>query len=85
MPVQKSPPAQQTRSEARAQAVLTPTPGVPLDGTQVVPPLRAHVDRGPVIEGPAPSRKEGRGPRISSFFLSDCDANPEHKHDSQTP
>ncbi|MBW0550382.1 hypothetical protein O181_090097 [Austropuccinia psidii MF-1] len=33
MPVKHSPPARQTRSQARAQAALTPTPRVPLDGT----------------------------------------------------
>ncbi|MBW0474786.1 hypothetical protein O181_014501 [Austropuccinia psidii MF-1] len=33
MPVQNSPPARKTRSQARTQAVLTPTPRVHLDGT----------------------------------------------------
>ncbi|MBW0583669.1 hypothetical protein O181_123384 [Austropuccinia psidii MF-1] len=33
MPIQHSPPERQTRSEARTQAVLTPTPIAPLDGT----------------------------------------------------
>ncbi|MBW0532075.1 hypothetical protein O181_071790 [Austropuccinia psidii MF-1] len=32
MPVQHSPPARQTRSQARAQAIITPTPRAPLDG-----------------------------------------------------
>ncbi|MBW0500787.1 hypothetical protein O181_040502 [Austropuccinia psidii MF-1] len=63
MPVQHSPPARQTRS----QAVITPTPRAPLDGTPAVPQLRAQLDRGPIFEGAAPSRKEGRGPRISSL------------------
>ncbi|MBW0554248.1 hypothetical protein O181_093963 [Austropuccinia psidii MF-1] len=57
MPVEHSPPARQTRSQARAQAALTPTPRVPQ--------LRAQLDRGPRMEGAAPSRKEGRGPRRS--------------------
>ncbi|MBW0587897.1 hypothetical protein O181_127612 [Austropuccinia psidii MF-1] len=65
MPVKHSPPARQTRSQARAQAALTPTPRVPLDGTPAVPQLRAQLDRGPRMEGAAPSRKEGRGPRRS--------------------
>ncbi|MBW0472033.1 hypothetical protein O181_011748 [Austropuccinia psidii MF-1] len=56
------------KSQARTEAVLTPTPRVPLDGTPVVPQLRPHSERGPVIEGEAPSRKEGRGPRISISF-----------------
>ncbi|MBW0467959.1 hypothetical protein O181_007674 [Austropuccinia psidii MF-1] len=65
MPVEHSPPARQTRSQARAQAGLTPTPRVPLDRTPAVPQLRAQLDRGPCIKGAAPSRKEGRGPRRS--------------------
>ncbi|MBW0577671.1 hypothetical protein O181_117386 [Austropuccinia psidii MF-1] len=68
MPIQHSPPARQTRSQARTQAVLTPTPRAPLDGTPAVPQLRAQLDRGPCVEGAAPSRKEGRGPRKSSSF-----------------
>ncbi|MBW0516838.1 hypothetical protein O181_056553 [Austropuccinia psidii MF-1] len=51
MPVQHSPPARQTRSQARAQAVLTPTPRAPLDGTPSVPQLRAKLDKGPILEG----------------------------------
>ncbi|MBW0465447.1 hypothetical protein O181_005162 [Austropuccinia psidii MF-1] len=57
-----------TRSQARAQAFLTPTPRETLDGIPAVPQLRAHLDRGPVTEGAAPSRKEGRVPRTSSSF-----------------
>ncbi|MBW0486061.1 hypothetical protein O181_025776 [Austropuccinia psidii MF-1] len=68
MPIQHSPPARQTTSQARTQAVLTPTPSAPLDGTQAVPQLRAQLDRGPTLEAAAPSRKEGRGPRRSSSF-----------------
>ncbi|MBW0567496.1 hypothetical protein O181_107211 [Austropuccinia psidii MF-1] len=68
MPIQHSPPARQTRSQARTQAVLTPTPRAPLDGTPAVSQLRAKLDRGPTLEGAAPSRKEGRGPRRSNSF-----------------
>ncbi|MBW0559665.1 hypothetical protein O181_099380 [Austropuccinia psidii MF-1] len=68
MPIQHSPPARKTRSQARTQAVLTPTPRVPLDGTPAVSQLRAEMDRGPILEGAAPSRKEGRVPRRSSSF-----------------
>ncbi|MBW0593161.1 hypothetical protein O181_132876, partial [Austropuccinia psidii MF-1] len=60
IPIQHSPPARQTRSQARTQAVLTPTPRAPLDGTAAVPQLRAQFDRGPHIEG--------RGPRRSRSF-----------------
>ncbi|MBW0489186.1 hypothetical protein O181_028901 [Austropuccinia psidii MF-1] len=68
MLVQHSPLARQTRSQARDQAVLIPTPRTPPDGTPAVPQLRAHLDRGSNLEGEAPSRKEGRGPRRSTSF-----------------
>ncbi|MBW0560169.1 hypothetical protein O181_099884 [Austropuccinia psidii MF-1] len=68
MPVRHSPVERQTGSQARAQAVLTPTARAHLDGTPAVPQLRSHLDRGPNVEGPAPSTKEGRGPRGSSSF-----------------
>ncbi|MBW0531224.1 hypothetical protein O181_070939 [Austropuccinia psidii MF-1] len=68
MPIQHSPPARQTQSQPRAQAVLTPTPRDPLNGTPAVPQLRAKLDRGHILEGEAPSRKEGRGPRRSGSF-----------------
>ncbi|MBW0501640.1 hypothetical protein O181_041355, partial [Austropuccinia psidii MF-1] len=57
--VQHSPPERQKRSQARAQAVLTLAPRAPLDGTPEVPQLRAHLDRGPNVEGATASRKEG--------------------------
>ncbi|MBW0533242.1 hypothetical protein O181_072957 [Austropuccinia psidii MF-1] len=66
MPVQHSPPTVQTRSHYRVQEALTSTPRVPLDGTPAVPQLRAHLERGLNMEGVAPSRKEGRGPRTQS-------------------
>ncbi|MBW0574930.1 hypothetical protein O181_114645 [Austropuccinia psidii MF-1] len=68
MPLQHSPPARQTRSQARTQSFLTPTPRAPLDGTPAASQLRAKLDRGPILEGAAPSRKEGRVPRRSSSF-----------------
>ncbi|MBW0577203.1 hypothetical protein O181_116918 [Austropuccinia psidii MF-1] len=66
MPVQPLPPERLTRFKARAQAVLTPTPRSPLDRTPSVPQVRAKLDRGPILEGAAPSRKEGRGPLRSN-------------------
>ncbi|MBW0473821.1 hypothetical protein O181_013536 [Austropuccinia psidii MF-1] len=62
MPVQHSPPERQTR----CQAVLTPNPRAPLDSTTAVPQRRAQLDGGPILQGAAQSRKEGRGPRRSS-------------------
>ncbi|MBW0593656.1 hypothetical protein O181_133371, partial [Austropuccinia psidii MF-1] len=46
-----SPPERKTRSQAKNQPVLTPTPRAPLDGTPSVPQLRAQLDRGPRMEG----------------------------------
>ncbi|MBW0573675.1 hypothetical protein O181_113390 [Austropuccinia psidii MF-1] len=66
MSIQHSPPARQTRSQARTQAILPPTPRALLNSTPAVPQLRAQLDRGPHMEGAEPSRKEGRGPRRSS-------------------
>ncbi|MBW0483336.1 hypothetical protein O181_023051 [Austropuccinia psidii MF-1] len=68
MPVQHSPPSRKTRSQARSQAVLTPTPREPFDETPAVTQLEAHFDRGSVMEGEAPSIQEGRGLRRSSSF-----------------
>ncbi|MBW0553877.1 hypothetical protein O181_093592 [Austropuccinia psidii MF-1] len=53
----------QNRSQARSQAVPTPNPRPPLDGTLAVPQLTAQLDRGPILEAAEPSRKEGTGPR----------------------
>ncbi|MBW0470457.1 hypothetical protein O181_010172 [Austropuccinia psidii MF-1] len=65
MPIQHSPPAIQTRSQARAQAVLTPTPRAPLDSTPAVPQLRTHYGKsGTIQEG----RK--RAQKIRFFFGS---------------
>ncbi|MBW0523434.1 hypothetical protein O181_063149 [Austropuccinia psidii MF-1] len=64
MPVQHFLPVRQTRS----QAVFTPTPRAPLVGTPAVPQMRAHLDKGLIIEGEAPPRKEGGGPIILSSF-----------------
>ncbi|MBW0487478.1 hypothetical protein O181_027193 [Austropuccinia psidii MF-1] len=55
MPVQHGPPAKSTRSQ-RNSAVLTPTERVPLDCTPSVHQLSANLDRGPPMEGEAPSR-----------------------------
>ncbi|MBW0540239.1 hypothetical protein O181_079954 [Austropuccinia psidii MF-1] len=50
------------------QAVLTPTPRAPLDRTPAVSQLRAKLDRGLILGGSEPSRKEGRVPRRSKSF-----------------
>ncbi|MBW0592856.1 hypothetical protein O181_132571 [Austropuccinia psidii MF-1] len=67
MPVEHSPPARQTRSPARAQAALTPTPRVPLDGTPAVPQQRAQLDRGPHMEGRGPRRSISSSGVVGGF------------------
>ncbi|MBW0593257.1 hypothetical protein O181_132972, partial [Austropuccinia psidii MF-1] len=67
MPVQHSPPAKNTRSQ-RIPAVLTPTARAPLDHTPLVHQLSANLDRGPPMEGEAPSRSGGMKSRRSRSF-----------------
>ncbi|MBW0478210.1 hypothetical protein O181_017925 [Austropuccinia psidii MF-1] len=76
MPVQTSPPERHIRTQARAQAALPTIPRVPLDGTPAFSQLRAHLERGPVMEGAALSREEGRGPRRSSSLSGVVGAFP---------
>ncbi|MBW0495638.1 hypothetical protein O181_035353 [Austropuccinia psidii MF-1] len=72
MPVQHSPPARQTGSQARAQAVLTSMPRDPLDGSPAVPQLSTHLDRGQTVEG----RK--RAKKIKFFFRSNGEEGKKH-------
>ncbi|MBW0559931.1 hypothetical protein O181_099646 [Austropuccinia psidii MF-1] len=67
MPVQHSPPAKNTRSQ-RNPAVLTPTARVPIDRTPSVHQLSENLDRGPPMEGAAPSRRGGMKSRRSRSF-----------------
>ncbi|MBW0588234.1 hypothetical protein O181_127949 [Austropuccinia psidii MF-1] len=67
MPVQHSPPAENTRSQ-RNPAVLTPTARVPLDCTPSAHQLSANLDRGPPMEGAAPSKRGGMKSRRSRAF-----------------
>ncbi|MBW0552501.1 hypothetical protein O181_092216 [Austropuccinia psidii MF-1] len=73
MPIQHSPPTRQTSSLARAQAVLTPNPRVPLDGTPEVPQLRAPSGRSSTIQ-------EGRKrvKKIKVLFKSDGEEEEEN-------
>ncbi|MBW0523125.1 hypothetical protein O181_062840 [Austropuccinia psidii MF-1] len=50
MPVQHSPPARQMRSQARTQAVITPTPRAPLDHNPEVIQLRTQFGRRSTIQ-----------------------------------
>ncbi|MBW0540442.1 hypothetical protein O181_080157 [Austropuccinia psidii MF-1] len=56
MPVKHSSPAKNTRSK-RNPVVLTPSSRVPLDHTSSVHQLSSNLDRGPPMEGAAPSRR----------------------------
>ncbi|MBW0549976.1 hypothetical protein O181_089691 [Austropuccinia psidii MF-1] len=67
MPLQHSPPARKTRSQARTQAVLTPTQRSPLDGTPAVSQLRAKLDRGPTLEGRVPRRSNSFSGVVGGF------------------
>ncbi|MBW0557256.1 hypothetical protein O181_096971 [Austropuccinia psidii MF-1] len=67
MPVQHSPPPKNTRSQ-RIASVLTPTARAPLDRTPSVHQLSANLDRGPPMEGAAPSRRGGMKSRRSRSF-----------------
>ncbi|MBW0478179.1 hypothetical protein O181_017894 [Austropuccinia psidii MF-1] len=67
MPVQHSPPANNTRSH-RHQAVLTPAERAPLDCTTSVNQLSENLDRVPPIEGAEPSRRGGVKSGISRSF-----------------
>ncbi|MBW0520709.1 hypothetical protein O181_060424 [Austropuccinia psidii MF-1] len=76
MPFQNPPHARYTRSQARAQDVLTPPPRAPLYKTLAIPQLRAHLDRGPNLEGAELFRKEGRGKRRLSSLSGVVGAFP---------
>ncbi|MBW0500697.1 hypothetical protein O181_040412 [Austropuccinia psidii MF-1] len=67
MPVQHSPPANNTSSQ-RHQAVLTPKARAPLDHTPSVHQLSANLDRGIPMEGAASSRRGDLNSRRSKSF-----------------
>ncbi|MBW0534888.1 hypothetical protein O181_074603 [Austropuccinia psidii MF-1] len=67
MPVQNSPPANNTRSQGH-KAVLTPTARATLDCTPSVNQLSENLDRGPPMEGEEPSRRGGVNSRRSRTF-----------------
>ncbi|MBW0523531.1 hypothetical protein O181_063246 [Austropuccinia psidii MF-1] len=69
MPVQHSSPAKNTRSQ-RNPAVLTPTSRVPLDHTPSAHQLSSNLDRGPPMEGAAPSRRGGIKSRRKDLSLA---------------
>ncbi|MBW0550257.1 hypothetical protein O181_089972 [Austropuccinia psidii MF-1] len=76
MPIQHSPPAIQTRSQATAQVFFTPTPRAPLETSPGVHQLRAELDRGPHLEG----RK--RAKKIKFCLRSNGEASEEEEENS---
>ncbi|MBW0474075.1 hypothetical protein O181_013790 [Austropuccinia psidii MF-1] len=82
MPGQHSPPAKNTRSQ-RNQAVLTPTARVPLDRTPSVHQLSANLDRGPPMEGEAPSGRGGIKSRRSRSFSGLLDEEGEESEETE--
>ncbi|MBW0582563.1 hypothetical protein O181_122278, partial [Austropuccinia psidii MF-1] len=56
MPVQNIPPSKNTRSQ-KIQAILALKARAPLEKTPSVHQLSANLDRGPPMEGEAPSRR----------------------------
>ncbi|MBW0572465.1 hypothetical protein O181_112180 [Austropuccinia psidii MF-1] len=81
MPLQHSPPARQTRSQARAKAVLTPTPRALFDGTPAVPPLKDQSRReqhhpGRKEEGPGEDGEEEEGISVEEEESDGTEAAP---------
>ncbi|MBW0524130.1 hypothetical protein O181_063845 [Austropuccinia psidii MF-1] len=78
IPVQNSPPERNTRSQTRTSAVITQKPRAPLDGTPEVPHLRAHLDRGPIIEEEnSEEEKESYGTEVGSAPVGDSEGTGE--------
>ncbi|MBW0485818.1 hypothetical protein O181_025533 [Austropuccinia psidii MF-1] len=65
--IHNSPPAKNTISQ-RHQAVLTPTTRAPLDCTPSVHQVSSNLDKGPPMEGAAPSKRGGVKSRRSRSF-----------------
>ncbi|MBW0562738.1 hypothetical protein O181_102453 [Austropuccinia psidii MF-1] len=85
MPIQYSPPAGQTRSQARAQAVLTPTPRAPPDSNPAVLQLRAQNGRSSTIqEGPGEDGEEEEENSVEEEE-SDAQYTQPVSHQSEPP
>ncbi|MBW0553739.1 hypothetical protein O181_093454 [Austropuccinia psidii MF-1] len=76
MPIQHSPPARQTISQARTQAVLTPTPRAPLDGTPEVPQLRAQLERATSLKVPGEDDEEEEETSVEEEESNGTEATP---------
>ncbi|MBW0543160.1 hypothetical protein O181_082875 [Austropuccinia psidii MF-1] len=68
MPIQHSPPARQTRSQARTQSVLTPTPRAPLMAPQ---------------QGPGEDGEEEEDNSVEEEKSDGCEGAPAHVGASQ--
>ncbi|MBW0497703.1 hypothetical protein O181_037418 [Austropuccinia psidii MF-1] len=83
MPVQHSPPAKNTRSQ-RHQAFLTPTARAALDRTPKFHQLSANLDRGPPMEGAAPSRRGGVKSRLEEAEDKEGEESVEEEESEET-
>ncbi|MBW0574486.1 hypothetical protein O181_114201 [Austropuccinia psidii MF-1] len=83
IPVQHSPQAKNTRYQ-RNQGVLTPTARAPLDGTTSVHQLSANLDRGPPMEGAAPSRRGGPRSRLGEAEEEEGEESVEEEESEET-
>ncbi|MBW0503257.1 hypothetical protein O181_042972 [Austropuccinia psidii MF-1] len=83
MPVQHSPTAKNTRSQ-RHKAVLTPTERTPLEQTPSVHQLLANLDRGPPMEGAAPSRRGGPRSRSGEAEDEEGEESVEEEESEET-
>ncbi|MBW0485832.1 hypothetical protein O181_025547, partial [Austropuccinia psidii MF-1] len=79
MTIQYSPPAKNTGSKT-SQAILTPTARAPLYCTSLVHQLSGNLDRGPCMEGAAPSKRGGQLTQEASPM--DNYRDPEFKNPS---
>ncbi|MBW0568854.1 hypothetical protein O181_108569 [Austropuccinia psidii MF-1] len=83
MPVQHSFPAKNTRSQ-RYQAVITPTARAPLARTPTVHQLSANWNRGPPMEGAAPSRRVGPRSRLGDAEDEEGEESVEEEDSEET-
>ncbi|MBW0584400.1 hypothetical protein O181_124115 [Austropuccinia psidii MF-1] len=83
MPVQHSPPARRTISQ-RHQAVLTPTARALLDHTPTVHQLSENLDRGPPMEGAAPSKRGGPRSRLGEAEDEEGEESVEEELSEET-
>ncbi|MBW0488850.1 hypothetical protein O181_028565 [Austropuccinia psidii MF-1] len=81
--IQNSPPAKNTRSQ-RNKAFITPKERAPLDYTPSVHQLSANLDRGPPMEGAAPSRRGGPRSRLGEAEYEEGQESVKEEESEET-